>query len=172
MHRRTFLGAGAIAVAGLAGCAGSSDGDADGSGDGGGPNSVDMVTEGGQYYFDPIGLHVEPGTTVTWVNESGRHSSTAYVESSSFTSQTRIPESAEPWNSETITEQGATFQHTFETEGTYDYFCIPHKSLGMIGRVVVGSPGGPADGSMPRDGEVPESDRIVDEGAVPFSEFS
>jgi plastocyanin len=39
-----------------------------------------METEEDSYYFDPIGLFVESGTTVIWTIESGIHSSTAYAE--------------------------------------------------------------------------------------------
>ena len=141
-------------------------------GGGGATNTVQMVTESGSYYFDPIGLFVEPGTTVTWTIQSGSHSSTAYAEGNGAASVTRIPQGAEPWDSGILSEQGATFTHTFETTGTYDYFCTPHKALGMVGRIVVGEPGGPAEGSMPPDGEVPQSQTIVDQGAVSYSEFS
>ena len=133
---------------------------------------VRMVTDGDQYYFDPIGLAVEPGTTVEWVNESGAHSSTAYAEGNGGAEVRRIPEDAEAWNSETLTDEGATFTYTFEEEGTYDYFCIPHKTLEMVGRVVCGEPGGPAEGDMPPDGDVPESQTIVDQGSVSYDEFS
>jgi len=170
MRRRRFLRAiGVAAAAGAAPAAGCG-----GSGDGGetatpaGP-TVEMVT-GDQLYFDPIGLAVEPGETVTFVNASGRHSATAYR--GEIASERRIPEDAEGWNSTTLNGQGATFEHAFEAEGTYDYFCIPHKNLGMVGRIVVGDPGGPAEGSMPPDGPVPGSSRIVEEATVPFSEFS
>jgi plastocyanin len=139
---------------------------------GGDTVQVRMVTEDGEYYFDPIGLSVEPGTTVEWVNEAGAHSATAYAEGNGGAEVDRIPEAAEPWNSETLTDEGATFTHTFEVEGTYDYFCIPHKSLGMVGRVVCGEPGGPAEGDMPPDGDVPESQTIVDQGEVSYDEFS
>ncbi|MFW5937619.1 MAG: plastocyanin/azurin family copper-binding protein, partial [Halanaeroarchaeum sp.] len=61
---------------------------------------------------------------------------------------------------------------TFATEGTYDYYCMPHQSLGMVGRFVVGEPGGPADGSMPEHGDVPESSTIVEEGSVSYEAFS
>jgi len=137
--------------------------------DGGGTESVAMITEGSEYYFDPIGLYVESGTTVEWVNESGAHSSTAYAEGNGGAEVTRIPDDAEPWNSETLTEAGATFSYTFEVEGTYDYFCIPHKSLGMVGRVVCGEPGG-VEGDTP-DGAVPDPQTIVDEGAIAYDDF-
>jgi len=186
MERRQVLKTAGIfatgGVTGLAGCSSSGNGDggdeptttatqetAGGSGD---SNTVMMVTEGSEYYFDPIGLFIESGETVTFEIQSGSHSATAYKEGTSSASVTRIPDGAEAFNSETLSEQGATYEHTFETTGTYDYFCIPHKSLGMVGRIVVGEPGGPAEGSMPPDGDVPESQTIVDQGSVSYSSFS
>lgn len=126
--------------------------------------SVEMVDEDETYYFDPIGLTVEAGTTVEWTLDSGEHSSTAYED--------RIPEGSEAWDSGVLTEDAATFNHTFDAEGTYDYYCTQHQSLEMVGRIVVGQPGGPAEGSMPPDGEVPESQRIVDEGTVSYEAFT
>ncbi|WP_262177364.1 plastocyanin/azurin family copper-binding protein [Haloarcula laminariae] len=190
MERRQLLKtSGAALTAGLVGMAGCSGGSDDtagedtpqstdsqsdsssspsGSVDG---TTVQMITEGGEYYFDPIGLAVEPGTTVTFVNESGSHSSLAYKDGVGQASTTRIPDGADSWESSILTESGGTFEHTFETSGTYDYFCGPHKSLGMVGRIVVGEPGGPAEGSMPPDGDVPESQTIVDSGSVAYSDF-
>ncbi len=190
MERRQLLKtAGILATGGitsLAGCSSSGNGDEGGGeptttetqetgGSGGskvGSNTVMMVTEGSEYYFDPIGLFVESGDTVTFEIKSGSHSATAYKKGNGPASVTRIPEGADAFNSEILSEQGATYEHTFETTGTYDYFCIPHKTLGMVGRIVVGDPGGPAEGSMPPDGDVPESQTIVDQGSVSYSEFS
>lgn len=188
MDRRRFLtGIGTASVIGLAGCGGNggeespeespTDGgggsptDGGGGGNGGG-NQVQMITEGSDYIFDPIGLFVESGTTVTFVNSSGAHSSTSYNEGNGGATTTRIPQEAESWNSETLSSQGATFDYTFDVAGTYDYFCIPHKALGMVGRVVVDEPGGPAEGSMPPDGDVPESSAIVEQGSISWDEFS
>jgi len=126
-------------------------------------HEVSMITEDENYYFDPIGLHIEPGDTVRWINESGSHSAKAYKD--------RIPDGVPAFDSGIFNEEGAEFEQTFSTEGTIDYFCTPHKSLGMVGRVVVGEPGGPADGSMPPDGDVPESGRITDEESVVYSDF-
>ncbi|QKY22082.1 halocyanin (plasmid) [Halolamina sp. CBA1230] len=191
MERRKVLKtAGFAATAGLTGLAGCSspssetespsndgtetpsDEGTDSSANGGTTTTVEMHTENGEYYFDPIGLFVESGTTVTFENASGSHSATAYDESIDSASTTRIPEGASVFDSGILSEEGATFEHTFETTGTYDYFCTPHKSLGMVGRIVVGEPGGPAEGSMPPDGDVPESGTIVDQGSVAFNDFS
>jgi len=32
---------------------------------------------------------------------------------------------------------GDTYEHTFETPGTYEYVCIPHESSEMTGTIVV-----------------------------------
>ncbi|MFC7223359.1 plastocyanin/azurin family copper-binding protein [Halalkalicoccus sp. GCM10025322] len=134
--------------------------------------TVDMVTNGEDYYFDPIGLHIESGMMITFRNESGSHSSTAYEESNPSAEETRIPDGADTWDSGTLNEEGATFEHIFETTGTYDYFCLPHKSLEMVGRIIVDEPGGPAEEGMPPDGDVPESQMIIDEGSVAYNEFN
>ncbi|WP_254538827.1 plastocyanin/azurin family copper-binding protein [Halomarina litorea] len=190
MNRRQVLEAvGTAATAslvGLAGCSDSNPGTGNGTSETNEGNetaadsettatstpTVQMVTASGAYYFDPIGLFVEPGTTVTWRIESGSHSSTAYKDGNGGAAVTRIPSGAAAWDSGILGEQGATFEHTFETQGTYDYFCTPHKSLEMVGRLVVGEPGGPAEGSMPPDGEVPASQRIVDQKTVSYEAFS
>lgn len=191
MERRQLLKTAGLTATGgitsLAGCSSSGNGDGGGTeptttetqepttGSGGSKsesNTVMMVTEGGSYYFDPIGLFVESGDTVTFEIKSGNHSATAYKKGNSLASVTRIPDGAESFNSEVLSGQGTTYEHTFETTGTYDYFCIPHKSLGMVGRIVVGEPGGPAEGSMPPDGKVPKSQTIVNQGSVSYSEFS
>lgn len=163
VERREFLkAAGAASSIGLTGTAA-----AQGTG-----ATVAMKTQDGSYFFDPIGLHVQPGDTVTFENVSGSHASTAYVAGTGGARVTRIPDGAAGWNSGILTAPGATFEHTFEVEGTYDYFCVPHKTLGMVGRIVVGEPDGPAEGSMPPDGDVPQSGTIVDAGSVSYDEFA
>jgi len=120
------------------------------------------VVEMGDNYFDPIGLRVDPETTVRFELAAGAHSATAYPD--------RIPAGASAFDSGTISE--GSFEHTFETPGTYDYYCIPHKSIGMVGRIVVGSPGGPAEENSIPDGEVPSSATIVERGAVAYGSSS
>lgn len=175
MERREFIttvsGAVVGGLGGIAGCTAPEAGE--GSSDGRDlPTEIRLITEGDEFYFDPIGLFVPPGTTITWVLESGTHSTTAYAEGNGPAGVTRIPDGATAWDSGVLTDPEATFEYTFETQGTYDYFCIPHKVLGMVGRIVVDAAGGPAEGSMPPDGDVPDSQTIIDEGVVPYDEFS
>jgi len=173
--RRGFLtaAAGATAVGVGAGTAAGQEDSSDAEVEDG-VYEVEMRTDGTEYIFDPIGLHIEPGDTVRWVIVSGAHSATAYDEGNGGASERRIPEGAEAWNSETLTETGAEFEYTFEEEGTYDYFCVPHKTLGMVGRIVCGEPGGPAEESENPDlsglgsGEFPQSDVIVEQSSLAY----
>jgi len=144
--RRQFLGvlgAGAVASTGLSQPASAQE---------------TPVVKIGNNYFDPIGLHVESGTTVRFEIAAGAHSATAY--------ENRIPSDASAFESGVISSGG--FEYTFEEPGTYDYYCIPHKSVEMVGRIVVGNPGGPAEDSPVPDGDVPEGDAIVEQGAIPY----
>jgi plastocyanin len=97
-----------------------------------------MLTTDDGSHFHPHVVWVQPGGTVTFHNESGAHSATAYAPANDMPS--RIPEAAEAFDSGTLTESGATFEHTFETEGVYDLFCAPHHQLGMVASVIVGKP--------------------------------
>lgn len=81
------------------------------------------------FVFEPPEIQVDPGTTVewTWMGSTG-HSVT-----------NRSENSEELFNSETQQGDGTTFRYTFESAGVYDYYCIPHRSLGQKGRVRVGN---------------------------------
>lgn len=74
--------------------------------------------------FGPAAVAVSPGTTVVWewTGQGGGHNVAA--ESGDF-------------ESETVSEEGHTFEYTFEETGTYEYVCTPHSSVGMKGAVVV-----------------------------------
>lgn len=99
---------------------------------------VNMVTKDGGYHFEPHVVRVNVGGTVKWTLVSGTHSTAAYHPNND--QPQLIPDGAAAWNSATLSEVGATFEHTFETEGVYHYYCSPHESLGMLGSVIVGQP--------------------------------
>lgn len=75
-------------------------------------------------FFDQANITVEPGTTVTWVQSGNNpHTTTSYDGL---------------WDSGMLEGgSGGTFSFTFEEPGTYDYYCIPHESMGMTGSVTV-----------------------------------
>jgi plastocyanin len=67
------------------------------------------------------------------------HATTAYHPRNANHSL-RIPEAAAPWDSGLLVKSGDTFEVTLTD--VYDYFCLPHEAAGMVGRIVVGRPGG------------------------------
>ena len=97
--------------------------------------------DGSHVWFDPVGIHVEPGQTIKWVNldPGNSHTATAY-HPMNIDRPLRMPEAAEPWNSDYLLPN-ETFSVTLTVEGVYDFFCIPHEHAGMVGRIVVGRPG-------------------------------
>ena len=103
---------------------------------------------GSRVWFDPIGLHVEPGTTVRWLVRENVHTTTAYHPRNDH-HPLRIPERAVPWNSGYLVNPGDHFEVTPTVPGVYDYYCMPHEAAGMVGRIVVGRPLGP--GAEPFD---------------------
>src|SRR3954469_21758166 len=104
--------------------------------------------DGAHVGFDPIGLKIVPGTAVRWVVEANLHTTTAYHPANGG-HPLRIPERAESWDSDYLVEPGQRFEVVLTAEGVYDYFCTPHEMAGMVGRIIVGRPGGP--GARPAD---------------------
>ena len=102
---------------------------------------------------------------------SGAHSATAYHPDNEYALNRRIPRDTPAWDTGVLDEMGAFRNVTFETKGTHDYYRVSHKQLGMVGRIVVGEPGGPATESPNLDGNLPASERIVERGAIPYEEF-
>lgn len=99
---------------------------------------IRMLQQGGRTFNDPVGVHVEPGTTVRFVNVSGMHSTTAYHSDNGR--RNRIPAEASSWDSGLMARPNQTFEVVLTVEGVYDYFCIPHETTGHVGRIVVGDP--------------------------------
>jgi plastocyanin len=77
----------------------------------------------------------------TMASPGNLHATTAYHPRNANHSL-RIPEAAAPWDSGLLVKSGDTFEVTLTD--VYDYFCLPHEAAGMVGRIVVGRPGGPA----------------------------
>ena len=96
--------------------------------------------DGSLVWFDPIGLRVQPGQAIQWVNtDAGNsHTATAY-HSANFGRPRRIPEGAEAWDSNYLLPN-ETFTVTLTQPGVYDYYCVPHEHAGMVGRIIVGTP--------------------------------
>ena len=132
--RRAFITAGGLALAGLAVPRARA----------AAPVEIGMMSDalGTAVWFDPIGVHVQPGQTVRFTVHANVHTTTAYHPKNDHHSL-RIPERAVPWDSRFLVNPGSHFEVTLTVPGVYDYFCAPHEIAGMVGRIVVGQPSGP-----------------------------
>lgn len=95
---------------------------------------------GARVWFKPIGIRIEPGTTVRWINDdpTNSHTATAY-HPENFDKPRRIPQASTPWDSGYLLP-GDIFSIQQHKPGVYDYYCIPHELAGMVGRIIVGDP--------------------------------
>lgn len=73
------------------------------------------------FVFSPSAITIKKGTTVTWTNND----STSH---NAVSEQTDGPDGP-------LLSQGQTYSFTFNTIGTFDYFCEPHPQ--MTGTVTV-----------------------------------
>lgn len=78
--------------------------------------------------FTPETVTINQGETVTWSNGGGTHN--VHFEDGSF-DQPAAP-SGSAW----------TVSRTFNQAGTFTYYCEQHRSLGMVGTVVVNAASG------------------------------
>jgi plastocyanin len=145
MQRRAFLGSVAgLGATAIAGCIGPSLSDYDI-----GMQSNAFVPEPAVEGADTPTFEATVGDTVVWANTGSRnHTVTAYdggvPDGADYFASGGFEEEAtarEAWENNLdgggIVEPGATYEHTFEVAGDYYYFCIPHESAGMRGKVVV-----------------------------------
>jgi plastocyanin len=130
-----------------------------------------------EFFFQPVGLFIEPGDTVSFIAVSPHHTATAYHEQ--HVKSHRVPDGVEPFSSP-IVPVGETWEYTFEIPGVYDIWCGPHEEYGMAMRIVVGEATGPAteppdnfgpDGTFGAAGMVLsdpalDPDNIIEQGQV------
>ena len=74
--------------------------------------------------FSVTNLTISAGTAVRWIN-AGQMLHTV------------TPDGHNEWSSADLSSNGSTFTHTFDTPGTYDYYCQPHLGQNMTGTVTV-----------------------------------
>ena len=103
--------------------------------------------------YDPEIITIAPGDTVRWLNIGKMgHSVTAY--------QNELPDGAPYWASGDFASEnaarsgyplgdipgGESYSYTFDIEGEYGYFCVPHETIQMVGKVIVKEGGASTDG--------------------------
>ena len=105
---------------------------------------VQMKQAGSRYTFEPANFTVKVGDVVEFVNVSGFPHNVQFE-------ATKIPAGAAdvlnrsmaqrlgPLQGPMMTQANQTYRVSFAGApvGTYDFFCLPHKALGMTGRITV-----------------------------------
>ena len=72
-------------------------------------------------------VRINPGDTVFWKATDPGHNV-------QFISKNGVPDGVEKFKSKV----GKDTEFTFTIPGIYAYWCVPHKTLGMIGFIIVG----------------------------------
>ena len=73
-------------------------------------------------------VRIDPGDTVFWKATDPGHNV-------QFISKNGVPTGVEKFKSKV----GKDTEFTFTLPGIYAYWCVPHKTLGMIGFIIVGN---------------------------------
>ena len=73
-------------------------------------------------------VRINPGDTVFWKATNPGHNV-------QFISKNGVPAGVEKFKSKV----GKDTEFTFTVPGIYAYWCVPHKTLGMIGFIIVGN---------------------------------
>lgn len=85
----------------------------------------DPTGSGRTMFFSPRVLRVAVGDTVTFTPEDGAHNCQS--------TPGMIPQGAESWRGQI----GQPVSVQFLKPGHYGYHCLPHRSMGMVGLVIV-----------------------------------
>lgn len=80
----------------------------------------------GNFQFSPSSLTISLGDTIIYTWLDGSHTTTSVG----------IPNGAVAWN-ESMNSNSPEFMYVPAVEGTYNYVCLPHQSMGMTGQFTV-----------------------------------
>ena len=92
-----------------------------------------MGTDAGQLVFVPDEVKICSGDSVTWVNNKGGPHNVVFDEEAipAGVSQEKISMDGQ------LGEEGDSFVMSFETAGSYAYYCEPHRGAGMNANLMV-----------------------------------
>ncbi|PSB12967.1 plastocyanin [filamentous cyanobacterium CCP1] len=88
--------------------------------------TVKMGTDGGMLAFEPSTVTIKSGDTVKWVNNKLPPHNVVFEGAAANKSHQQL-----------MFSPGESYEATFDTPGTYSYYCAPHRGAGMAGKVVV-----------------------------------
>ncbi|MFM7424580.1 MAG: plastocyanin [Elainella sp.] len=88
--------------------------------------TVKMGADNGMLAFEPSTVTIKAGDTVKWVNNKLPPHNIMFEGGAANKSHDQL-----------MFSPSEAYEVTFDTAGTYDYYCSPHRGAGMAGKVVV-----------------------------------
>jgi plastocyanin len=89
--------------------------------------TVKMGADSGMLAFEPSTLTIKAGDTVKWVNNKLPPHNIMFEDKSM----------ADKSHDAMLFTPGESYEATFDTAGTYSYYCAPHRGAGMAGKITV-----------------------------------
>lgn len=96
------------------------------------PASADTVTvkmgaDNGMLAFEPANVTIKAGDTVKWQNNKLPPHNIVFEDKAL----------AAKSHDQLMFSPGEAYELTFDTPGTYGYYCAPHRGAGMAGKITV-----------------------------------
>ncbi len=94
-----------------------------------------IVEMTGDYEFVPSSLTIKQGDSVKWILIEKEHEVASGTVIETKDGMEGVPDGL--WDSGTLRETKESFTHTFNSTGTFPYYCESHVDVGMIGSITV-----------------------------------
>ena len=86
---------------------------------------VKLGTDAGMLAFEPSSINLSVGDSIKFVNNKLAPHNAVFEGHDELS------------HSDLAFAPGESWQETFDTAGTFDFYCEPHRGAGMVGTVVV-----------------------------------
>ena len=86
---------------------------------------VKLGSDSGMLAFEPSTVNIKAGDTVKFVNNKMAPHNAVFEGHDELS------------HSDLAFAPGESWEETFSTAGTYDFYCEPHRGAGMVGKVIV-----------------------------------
>ncbi|NET32431.1 MAG: plastocyanin [Cyanothece sp. SIO1E1] len=87
--------------------------------------TVKMGSDSGMLMFEPATVTISAGDTVQWVNNKMSPHNVVFDSNDKAS------------HKDLVFAPGDSYESTFDSPGTYEYYCEPHRGAGMVGKVIV-----------------------------------
>ncbi len=94
-----------------------------------------IVEMTGDYEFVPSSLTIKQGDSVKWILVEKEHEVASGTVIETKDGREGVPDYL--WNSDTLRTAKESFTYTFNSTGTFPYYCDSHVDLGMIETITV-----------------------------------